>query len=94
MKLNLVVCVLVVIVAGCDGGMVDGVKNANGETPVKYVICAPGEKSCFVAARFKDLESCQSHKDWSEMLCDKVTTPGKMVCIAKISSVAAAYCTL
>ena len=94
MKLNLIAFLLVLVTVGCGGGVVDGVKNATGETPIKYVICSPGEKSCFVSARFKDLDSCQSHKDWSEMLCDKVTTPGEMVCKANTSSVASAYCTL
>jgi hypothetical protein len=94
MKIYLAVFALVVAIVGCNGGGTDGVKNATGETPVKYVICAPGEKSCFVVARFKDLDSCQSHKEWSEMLCDKVTTPGKMACTANPSSVASAYCTL
>lgn len=94
MKINLVALAFAVVTAGCGGDIADGVKNAGGETPVKYVICAPGEKSCFVAARFKDLDGCQSHKDWSEMLCDKVSTPGKMVCTANSSSVASAYCTL
>lgn len=94
MKLNLVALTFAVTAAGCDGGAADGVKNAVGETPVKYVICSPGEKSCFVAARFKDLDSCQSHKGWSEMLCDEISTPGKMVCTSNSSSIASAYCTL
>jgi hypothetical protein len=83
------------LVVACTDSTSDGVKNAKGETPVKYVICSQGEKSCFVAARFKDLDSCQSHKDWADMLCDKQSTPGKMVCTKDRGiSVAVAYCTL
>ena len=94
MKFNFFAVALVIATVGCSGGTGDGIKNATGETSVKYVICAPGEKSCFVAARFKDLDSCQSHKDWSEMLCDKVSMPGKMACTVDKSAFASAYCTL
>ncbi|WP_156480469.1 hypothetical protein [Aquipseudomonas alcaligenes] len=95
MKVNFYAFVVLAILTGCTAGNDGGVKNAKGETPVKYVICSPGEKSCFVAARFKDLDSCQSHKEWSEMLCDKNSTPGKMVCTKDNGpQVASAYCTL
>lgn len=70
---------LALALLGC-GGSDGGVKGAKGDTPVRYVICSQGEANCFVAARFKSLDSCQSHKDWSEMLCDSKATPGAMVC--------------
>jgi hypothetical protein len=70
---------LALALLGC-GGSDGGVKGAKGDTPVRYVICSQGEANCFVAARFKSLDSCQSHKDWSEMLCDSKSTPGAMVC--------------
>jgi hypothetical protein len=80
--------------AGCDGGT-SGVKSAKGETPAKYVICGAGESNCFVTARFKDLEACQSHKDWADMLCDSKTNPGVMVCRKDTgATIAMAYCTL
>lgn len=95
MKNLLSTIVAAVILIGCSDRTADGVKNAKGQTPVKYVICSPGETLCFVSARFKDLDSCESHKEWSVMLCDKRSTPGKMICTqdtgAQISS---AYCTL
>lgn len=90
-----IILIPLLLVVACTDSPSEGVKNAKGETPVKYVICSQGEKSCFVAARFKDLDSCQSHKDWADMLCDKQSTPGKMVCAKDLGvSVAVAYCTL
>lgn len=80
-------------VVGCSDA--DGVAGAKGETPVRYLICGVGEKSCFIAARFKDLEACESHKRWSEMLCDSKSTPGVMNCRADPGpQVGKAYCTL
>ena len=72
-----------------------GVNGAQGDTPAKYVICSAGEQNCFISARFKDLDSCQSHKNWSEMLCDSRTQPGVMLCRKDSApSIAVAYCTL
>jgi hypothetical protein len=68
------------LLASCSGERSGGVKGATGETPVRYVICGQGETNCFVAARFKDLESCGSHKAWADMLCDSRTAPGMMTC--------------
>lgn len=83
------------LLAGCENSSSSGVKNASGETPVKYVICSQGETNCFVAARFKDLDGCQSHKDWADMLCDKLSTPGKMTCTQDNGpKIGVAYCTL
>lgn len=68
-----------------------GVKGAKGDTPVRYVVCGLGEKGCFVAARFNYLDSCESHKKWSEMLCE--TTPGTMSCRVDSSvPIAQSYC--
>lgn len=96
MKITLYALVLLTSLAGCSGNSSsDGVKNAKGDTPVKYIVCSPGEKSCFVAARFNDLDSCQNHKNWSEMLCDSRSSPGKMVCTKDNGpTVSVAYCTL
>jgi hypothetical protein len=55
-------------------------EGANGKTPVRYVICSPGETNCFVAARFKDFDGCESHARWASMLCDSTSIPGKMIC--------------
>jgi hypothetical protein len=78
---------------GCGDGT-SGVKDAKGETPVKYVICGPGERNCFVAARFSDIEGCENHKNWSVMLCDSKSKPGTMVCTTDTEQIAATYCTL
>ena len=70
-------------------------KGATGDTPVKYVICGVGETNCSIAARFKDLDSCQSHKNWADMLCDSKSKPGEMVCRKDPGpNIGVAYCTL
>lgn len=87
--------ILPLVIASCSSEYADGVKNAKGETPVRYVICSQGEKSCFVAARFNDIDSCLSHKNWAEMLCDSKTSPEKLVCTKPSGDLSAfAYCTL
>ena len=94
MKHLLVLAALpLMLLAGCnksDGG----VKGAEGDTPVKYVICSQGEQNCFVSARFKDLDSCNNHKAWADMLCDKQSSPGKMICTTDTQpQIGVAYCT-
>jgi hypothetical protein len=85
---------IVFALTACDTGRT-GVKDAKGETPVKYVICGAGETNCFIAARFKDLDACQSHKNWSEMLCDSRAKPGEMSCRKDPGPmIGVAYCTL
>lgn len=83
------------IILGCSKENSGGVKDARGETPVKYVICGQGESNCFVAARFKDIDGCESHKNWADMLCDSRSNPGKMVCTKDADTAfAVAFCTL
>lgn len=93
MNLAITAGLVVLICSGCDGSG-DGIKEAKGDTHVKYVICGTAESNCFVAARFKDLDGCQSHKDWADMLCDSRSQPGVMTCKrdSAVSS-ATAYCT-
>lgn len=85
----------IIQVSGCSDRNA-GVKDAKGDTPAKYVICGAGETNCFVGARFKDLDSCESHKKWAEMLCDSTSQSGKMICQSDEESqkIAFAYCTL
>jgi hypothetical protein len=81
--------------ASCDGGQTTGVQNAKGDTPAKYVVCGQSESNCFVAARFKDLQSCQSHKELADMLCDRKSDPGSVVCRKDTApAMGVAYCTL
>lgn len=68
-------------------------ETARGETPIRYVICSAGGGNCFVSSRFSDFESCESHKSWSNMLCDSKSQPGKMVCTPGDDIIAVAYCT-
>lgn len=88
----IVTIMTLLLFAGCGNASSTGVKDAKGETPVKYVICGLGETHCFVAARFKDLDGCESHKRWADMLCDSTSNSGKMVCSANDASQAVAYC--
>lgn len=86
---------LTLFLAGCSNEDAGGVKSATGDTPVKYVICGQGESNCFVAARFKNIGSCQNHKDWAILLCDSKSSPGIMTCKTDVSpQIAVAYCTL
>jgi hypothetical protein len=78
---------------GCAPEYADTPQAAKGETNIRYVIC--GGIGCFVAARFKDMDGCERHKQWSEMLCDSRSEPGKMICTQDtVAQVSSAYCTL
>lgn len=81
--------------SGCSrDDLKDGPLDAVGETPVRYVICAVGDTSCFVAARFKDLDSCNKHKEISGMLCSKGDGSGTVACRPDTGVPGAvAYCT-
>lgn len=87
--------VAVILLASCSAQESGGVKGAVGETPAKYVICGQGESNCFVAARFKDMQACESHKQWADMLCDSRSNPGVMVCKKDTGTpIGVAYCSL
>jgi hypothetical protein len=93
MKIRLILAMLLPIVGCADKDA--GVAGAKDQTPVRYVICGFGESNCFVSARFKDMSGCESHKTWSEMLCDSQSTPGAMVCKKDAGSqIATSHCTL
>ena len=95
MKKKILLLSLITLLVSCGNKNSEGVKEADGETPVKNVICGAGESNCFVAARFKDLDGCESYKRWAEMLCETQSNPEKMICEkdhgTKITYV---YCTL
>lgn len=81
------------LIAPCESADL-GVKGAKGETPVKYVICSISGTNCFVAARFDELEACESYKHWHGMLCDKVSKTGEMLCRTNTGrTISTAYCT-
>jgi hypothetical protein len=83
---------VMVVVSACNAS--DTPQDARGETPVRYVICSVGDTDCFVAARFKDFSSCESHRKWAEMLCDSISRAGKMSCRKDPEpSIGVAYCT-
>ena len=80
------------LLAGCDDS---DVKDAEGETPVKFVSCRLSEKDCVVSARFEDLDRCQSYKAWTETSCEQISTPGQMICTRDRSTASdTSYCTL
>ena len=95
MKFLLLPCLISAALVGCtaDQSHRDKPETARGETPIRHVICSSGGGSCFVAARFNDFDSCESHKRWSGMLCDSKSDPDKMVCTPGDDSIAVAYCT-
>lgn len=70
-------------------------KGAADATPIRYVLCTNGESYCFVSARFKDMDGCERHKAWSEMLCDSRSRPGVMICQQDNKvPIATAHCTI
>lgn len=94
MKKTIFLLFLITLLVSCNSNKTEGVKEAEGETPVKNVICGAGESHCFVAARFKDLDGCESYKRWAEMLCDTQSNPEKMVCEKDYGTkITYAYCT-
>ena len=91
---RLLPCLALLSLAACDqsGG---GVKGAKGDTPAKYVICGVFESNCFLAARFKNLDDCQSHSTWQGMLCDSRSKPDEMLCRKDPGpNIGFGYCTL
>ena len=95
MKVHVLALLFMTAVAGCGdaGKHRDKPETARGETPIRYVICSSNGGSCFVSARFTDFDSCERHKNWSGMLCESKSQPGKMVCTPGDDSIAVAYCT-
>jgi hypothetical protein len=72
-----------------------GVVSVDGPTPVRYVLCGAGESNCFLAAKFKDMDGCHSHKERDEWRCDKRSRPGVVVCKDESDrTIAHGYCTL
>lgn len=91
MKVRLILAMLLPI-AGCSDNV--GIAGAKDKTPVRYVICGTAESNCFVSARFKDMDGCERHKAWSEMLCDSQSEPGTMVCKKDVgTAIATSGCT-
>ena len=65
---------------------------ANEPTPIRYLNCDNLGNNCFVAARFKDLRSCEWHKQLSAAKCN-YETPGKIVCDTTRKNYSTAFCT-
>ncbi len=88
-----IILVAVMLLSGCSGGSSHGVKDAVGETSVKFIICSQAEKNCFISARFRDLDGCRNYKQWAEMVCQTDAGTGQMVC-DKAKRRAFSYCVL
>ena len=91
MTIRLLLLAVVLALVACSD-KVNGAKNAKGDTQVKYIVCGPSESNCFVSARFKDLDSCNEYKEQSDMVCDRRSTPGTIICKQGQPSYATAYC--
>lgn len=79
---------LTIILAACGNEKLARTpQDARGETPIRYIVC--GRSGCFVAARFMDMDGCESHRKWADMLC--TSDPQQMTCVAP-SRVGSAYC--
>lgn len=95
LNMNILRLAIILLLIGCNSKNNEGVIAAKGNTPAKYVICGASETNCFVSARFRNLDSCEDHKKWSEMLCDSISHPEKMICENdKSNKIAFSYCTL
>ena len=81
---------LVLLLAAC--GRTPGAAGADGDTPVRYVICMPPEEACIVTARFSRLEGCERHKEKDAMACVR-SEAGHLACAPPaVVSLAVAYC--
>lgn len=88
----IVVVVACLLAAACRSR--EGPENAQGSTPVRYVVCKIGGTSCFVQARFRTLEDCESARQLLDAACDRVSEPGRIICDERLPSLSAeSYCT-
>lgn len=88
--MRLLITAAAAVLLGCTQAASTTPQTAEGDTPVRYIICGPAH--CFVAARFSTIDGCESHKKWSGMLC--VHEPGRMICREDDKPVSSAYCTM
>lgn len=71
----------------------EGPGGATGDTSIRYVVCATGERDCRIAARFASLDACEHHKQIEAMLCDRKSEPGEISChVDSSSAVSSGYC--
>lgn len=59
--------------------------------PVEYLICSSAYTDCFVSAKFKNLNDCESANEMGGWLCD-ATNPNDIKCKVSVNSVAVGYC--
>jgi hypothetical protein len=91
----IIAAIFALLVIPWSEAIADGVVDADGETPVRYVICGLGESNCFVSARFRDFEDCERHKELGVMYCNSVSNPGTVICkkTPPDTQLAKGYCT-
>jgi hypothetical protein len=81
------------ILAAC-ASQADTPAKARGDTPIRYVVCAVGDRDCSVSARFATFETCEGYRQIDAMLCDRRSTPGTITCrTSPTPGIAVAYCT-
>jgi hypothetical protein len=56
------------------------IRNASGETPVRFVYCFLKDDKCEVLARFKNMYECERHWEIYNSYCDRKSTPGVISC--------------
>jgi len=56
------------------------IRNAAGDTPVRFVYCYIRNDRCEVWARFRNMYECERHWQIFNSYCDRVSIPGKINC--------------
>lgn len=81
---KLILVAVTVITTTCLVSCDDGLK-------VKFHVCQSGYQNCVLIAKFKDRESCEEHRQVSEMLCRR--SPMEVNCKAHSSAISSSKCT-
>ncbi len=66
--------------AGASDLKPESIRNAEGETQVRFVYCIISTNKCRVIARFDDMDSCGLFWRFYNSYCDSVSTPGQINC--------------
>ena len=84
-------------VSWADDADPDTVKNADGDTPVKYVYCLLDKGTCEVTARFDSMDACERHQIITNSYCDWRNRDTEVTCEVRDSPLRGAkfesYCT-
>lgn len=64
----------------------------NQQFSVEYTICSSGYKDCFVSAKYKDINDCESVREMGNWRCDSLTDPNNVICKPAVDSLVVSYC--